>query len=41
MRVEGQPVFNNIALRLNSARAGFGLAYLPEDRVQPDLDDGG
>jgi DNA-binding transcriptional LysR family regulator len=34
VRVEGQLVFNNIALRLNAALAGFGLAYLPEDQVQ-------
>lgn len=34
VRVEGQLVFNNLALRLNAALAGFGLAYLPEDRVQ-------
>lgn len=33
VRVEGQLVFNNIALRLNSALAGMGLAYLPEDQV--------
>src|ERR671929_1222740 len=31
VQVEGQLVFNNIALRLNAALAGFGLAYLPED----------
>ncbi len=36
-RVEGQLVFNNIALRLNAALAGFGLAYLPEDQVQAHL----
>ena len=40
MRVEGQLVFNSIALRLNAALAGFGLAYLPEDQAQPHLDDG-
>ena len=40
MRVEGQFVFNNIALGLNAALAGFGLAYLPEDHVQTDLADG-
>ena len=34
VRVEGQLVFNNIALRLNAALAGLGLAYLPEDQVQ-------
>ncbi|MEW9573266.1 LysR family transcriptional regulator [Rhodanobacter sp. Si-c] len=33
-RVEGQLVFNNIAMRLDAALAGLGLAYLPEDQVQ-------
>lgn len=37
VRVEGRLVFNNIALRLNAALAGFGLAYLPEDQVQAHL----
>ena len=40
VRVEGQLVFNNIALRLKAALAGFGLAYLPEDQVQTHLADG-
>ena len=40
MRVEGQLVFNNIALRLNATLAGFGLAYLPEEQVQPYLTEG-
>ncbi len=40
VRVEGQLVFNSIGLRLNAALAGFGLAYLPEDQVQPHLADG-
>jgi DNA-binding transcriptional LysR family regulator len=40
VRVEGQLVFNNIALRLKAALAGFGLAYLPEDQVQTQLDEG-
>src|SRR5919202_496448 len=40
VRVEGQLVFNNIALRLKAALAGFGLAYLPEDQVRTHLDDG-
>jgi DNA-binding transcriptional LysR family regulator len=31
--VEGHLVFNNLALRLNAAMAGLGLAYLPEDQV--------
>jgi DNA-binding transcriptional LysR family regulator len=29
--------FNNIALRLNAALAGLGLAYLPEDIVKMHL----
>ena len=40
VRVEGQLVFNNIALRLNAVMAGLGLAYLPEDQVQTQLADG-
>jgi DNA-binding transcriptional LysR family regulator len=40
VRVEGQLVFNNIALRLNAALSGFGLAYLPEDQVQTHLANG-
>lgn len=37
VRVEGQLVFNNIALRLNSALAGLGLAYMPEDQASSTL----
>jgi DNA-binding transcriptional LysR family regulator len=33
VRVEGQLVFNTIALRLHAALSGLGLAYLPEDQV--------
>jgi DNA-binding transcriptional LysR family regulator len=40
VRVEGQLVFNNIALRLNAALEGMGLAYLPEDVLQPFVIDG-
>jgi DNA-binding transcriptional LysR family regulator len=40
VRVEGQLVFNNMALRLKAALAGLGLAYLPEDQVQAHLADG-
>ena len=39
-RVEGQLVFNNMALRMNAVLDGLGLAYLPEDQVQPHLADG-
>ena len=37
VRVEGQLVFNNMALRLSAALAGLGVAYLPEERVQVHL----
>ena len=37
VRVEGQLVFNNIAMRLNAALAGLGLAYLPEDQARPHV----
>jgi DNA-binding transcriptional LysR family regulator len=37
VRVEGQLVFNGTYQMLNAALAGFGLAYVPEDLVQPHL----
>lgn len=40
VNVEGQLVFNNLALRLNAALEGAGLAYLPEDVVQTDITNG-
>jgi DNA-binding transcriptional LysR family regulator len=40
VRVEGQLTFNNTAHMLNAARAGFGLAYVPEDTVQDDIANG-
>jgi len=40
VRVDGQLVFNNIALRENAVLAGLGLAYLPEDQVQGYIADG-
>jgi len=33
VRVEGQLVFNNATLRLESALNGLGLAYMPEDQA--------
>jgi hypothetical protein len=33
MRVEGQLVFNSTRMIYDAALAGFGLAYLPEDKV--------
>jgi DNA-binding transcriptional LysR family regulator len=40
VRVEGQLVFNNIALRMKAVLAGIGLAYLPEDQVLPHIKNG-
>jgi DNA-binding transcriptional LysR family regulator len=40
VRVEGQWVFNNIALRLKAALGGCGLAYLPEDQVETHIAEG-
>jgi DNA-binding transcriptional LysR family regulator len=37
VRVEGQLVFNDVFQIVDAALAGFGLAYLPEDLVQPYL----
>jgi DNA-binding transcriptional LysR family regulator len=37
VRVEGQLLFNNIALRLDAALSGLGLAYLPEDQVEKHI----
>ncbi|MDE2110969.1 MAG: LysR family transcriptional regulator [Alphaproteobacteria bacterium] len=37
VRVDGQLVFNGLALILDAALSGFGLAYLPEDMVQPHI----
>jgi DNA-binding transcriptional LysR family regulator len=40
VRVEGSLVFNTLALRLSAVLAGLGLAYLPQDQVQPHLKNG-
>jgi DNA-binding transcriptional LysR family regulator len=40
VRMDGQLVLNSIPLMLNAALAGFGLAYLAEDQVQPYLQSG-
>ncbi|MDF2996274.1 MAG: LysR family transcriptional regulator [Xanthobacteraceae bacterium] len=40
VRVEGQLVFNTLALRLNAALAGLGLAYMPENVVLPYVEEG-
>jgi DNA-binding transcriptional LysR family regulator len=40
VRVEGQLVFNNIAMRLDAVLKGLGLAYMPEDLVQTHVAEG-
>ncbi|RUM25667.1 LysR family transcriptional regulator [Rhizobium vallis] len=40
IRVEGQTVFNNIAMRIDAVLNGLGLAYMPEDQVQSYIEDG-
>lgn len=40
VRVEGQLVFNTIALRLNAALNGLGLTYMPEDLVDTHVREG-
>lgn len=37
VRVEGQLVFNDVPMILNAARAGFGIAFAPDDYVTGDL----
>jgi DNA-binding transcriptional LysR family regulator len=37
VHVEGQLTFNNLALRIEAALAGCGLAYLPEDQVRAHI----
>lgn len=37
VRVDGQLVFNNMAMRMKAVRAGLGLAYMPEDQVKADV----
>jgi DNA-binding transcriptional LysR family regulator len=40
VRVEGQFVVNDIALALQAALDGLGIAYLPEDYVRADIEAG-
>lgn len=40
VRVDGQLVFNSITLRVNAALEGRGVAFLPEDAVQPYVEKG-
>ncbi|WP_257572899.1 LysR substrate-binding domain-containing protein, partial [Janthinobacterium sp. UMAB-56] len=40
VRVEGQMIYNNMAMRLHSALDGLGVACMAEDIVLPYLTDG-
>lgn len=40
VRVEGQLVFTSLSLIRRAALSGLGLAYLPEDQVQADVQEG-
>jgi|SRR5271165_4675788 len=40
VRVDGQLAFNDLAMRLEAVRGGFGIAFVPEDMVQKDIDAG-
>ncbi|GLR92122.1 LysR family transcriptional regulator [Bradyrhizobium iriomotense] len=40
VRVDGQLIFTNLALRLNAVRDGLGLAYMTEDQVEADIASG-
>lgn len=40
VRADGQLVFNNLAMRLNSVLDGLGVAYMPEDQVLPYIANG-
>jgi DNA-binding transcriptional LysR family regulator len=40
IRVENALVFNNLRIMMQAALAGFGLAYLPEERVRGEIDTG-
>src|SRR5580693_913014 len=40
VRVEGQLIVNEIALALEAALGGLGIAYLPEDYVQANIEAG-
>ncbi|MCT8268989.1 LysR family transcriptional regulator [Afifella sp. JA880] len=40
VRVDGQLVFNSVAMLLKAALAGLGLAYVPEAEARPHLDAG-
>jgi len=40
VRVDGQVGFNELPLSVRAARAGLGIAFVPEDIVQADIEAG-
>lgn len=40
VRVQGQLTFNTLWMRLRAARAGLGIAFMPEDVAKADIDAG-
>lgn len=40
VRVDGQLVFNNLAMRLDAVLSGLGVAYLPEDQIALHVTEG-
>jgi DNA-binding transcriptional LysR family regulator len=40
VRVEGQLTYNTLSMRIRAAMAGLGIAFVPEDIVQADIDAG-
>lgn len=40
VRVDGQLIFTNLALRLNAVRDGLGLAYMINDQIEADIASG-
>jgi len=40
VRVEGQMAFNELPLSIQAARAGLGIAFVPDDLIQADVETG-
>lgn len=40
VRVDGQLVFNNVAMRMDAVLRGLGLAYMPQDLVEQHIREG-
>jgi len=40
VRVDGRLVFNDAKMILNAARAGFGIAFMPDDHIHDDVAQG-